>query len=89
MPGVLGNAGRGPSGEFGMATDADKAGWGREGQGERDQFALAALAEPWAAYCAAVARRDEWVQAYVILCLYDPARGSPWQVKLVSGQVAP
>ena len=76
-----------------MTTEADKV--GREesgGQCERDQLAGAPLAELWAAYRAAVARRDEWVQAYVILCLYEPAPtggGPHWHLELISNHVTP
>lgn len=71
-----------------MATEADKVGKEEDdGQCERDQLTEASLAELWAAYRAAMARRDEWVQAYVILCLYEPAPagcGPHWHFELIS-----
>ena len=85
-----------------MATEADKVGREEDyGQCVRDQLAGAPLAELlagaplaelWAAYRAAVARRDEWVQAYVILCLYEPAPtgcGPHWHLELISNRITP
>ena len=75
----------GPSRECCIATRADKADKGG-GQCGRDQSAAAPLVELWAAYRAAVTRRDEWVRAYLTLCLYEPApsgRGSDWHLELI------
>jgi len=44
-----------------------------------------------AAYLEAVAHRDQWVQAYVTLCLYEPAplgRASDWHFELTTDRVA-
>jgi hypothetical protein len=59
-----------------------RAGTRRE---EADQPAYAAQADLLAAYQEAVTRRDECLQAYVILCLYQPAppgRESDWQLEI-------
>jgi hypothetical protein len=70
-----------------MAKGADRS---RRGDGrERDPLIGATPAELLAAYRAAVARRDEWLQAYLTVCLYQPASdcGSDWQLELISDQV--
>jgi len=54
-----------------------------------DQPAHMAPADLLAAYLEAVARRDQWVQAYVTLCLYRPTPsgcGSDWQLELTADQ---
>ncbi len=74
-----------------MTTGADKVGRG-DGPGGQEQPAGVSLAELRAAYRVAVAHRDEWLHAYVILRRYAPAPsgcGSDWHLELISDQAAP
>ncbi len=67
-----------------MAKAADNT------RGKEERRGSADPAEAQAAYLLAVARRDQWVQAYVTLCLYVPAPsgcGPDWQFELNSDQV--
>jgi hypothetical protein len=61
-------------------------GAGRSGE-ETSQAAGAAPGDLLAAYLEAVAHRDQWVHAYVTVCLYEPAsagRGSDWHFELIT-----
>ena len=73
-----------------MAKAAD---WSRTGAAwECAQAAGVNLAELQALYRAAVTRRDQWLRAYVILCLYQPPsqdRGSDWYLELIPEPVVP
>lgn len=73
-----------------MAKGADRSRTGAAW--ECAQAASANLAELQALYRAAVARRDQWLRAYVTLCLYQPPsqdRGSDWYLELIPEPAVP